>query len=45
VESYEADAGRQDRDAQEALGGYIAAALELSRLKELTGREGPTVVT
>lgn len=45
IEAYEPDAARQDRDAQDALGPYIDAALAVSRLKERTGREGPTVVT
>jgi phosphoglucomutase len=45
VESFEGDPARQDLDAQEALASYVAVALDLSRLKALTGREGPTVIT
>ncbi|MEO7965407.1 MAG: alpha-D-glucose phosphate-specific phosphoglucomutase, partial [Gemmatimonadaceae bacterium] len=45
IESYEADTTRQDRDPQEALAPYIAAALELSELKARTGRAAPTVIT
>lgn len=45
IEAFEGDPARQDRDAQEALAGYIAAALDLSRLRELTGRDRPTVIT
>ena len=45
VEAFEGDPARQDRDAQEALAEYLAAALDLSRLRELTGRDRPTVIT
>jgi hypothetical protein len=45
VESYEGRADQQGHDPQQALAPYLAAALELSRLQELTGRQGPTVVT
>ncbi len=45
VESYEPDPTRQDRDVQEALAGYLAAALELSELEARTGRSAPTVIT
>jgi len=45
VESYEPDPSRQGLDPQEALAPYLSAAMELSRLKEWTGRLGPTVVT
>ena len=45
VESYEGDPARQGADPQEALASYLAAALQVSQLRELTGREGPTVVT
>jgi phosphoglucomutase len=45
VEAFEGDPARQDREAQDALAGYVAAALDLSRLTELTGRDGPTVIT
>jgi phosphoglucomutase len=45
IESLEPDPARQDRDTQEALGPYIAAALAVSELGERTGREAPTVIT
>jgi phosphoglucomutase len=45
VEAFEGDPARQDRKAQDALAGYVAAALDLSRLTELTGRDGPTAIT
>lgn len=45
VEDYEADAERQTADAQDALAELIEAARELSRLRELTGRAEPTVIT
>jgi phosphoglucomutase len=45
VESYEGDAARQDADPQEALAPYLDAACSLSRLRELTGRDAPTVIT
>jgi len=45
VESYESDPARQDADAQQALRAYVEAALKVSRLKELSGRTAPTVIT
>ena len=45
VESYEPDASRQLREVQEALAPYISAALQLSGLRERTGRDAPTVIT
>jgi len=45
LESYEADFSRCDRDAQQALADLIGIALQLSQLKERTGREEPTVIT
>ncbi|MCC6929128.1 MAG: alpha-D-glucose phosphate-specific phosphoglucomutase [Gemmatimonadaceae bacterium] len=45
VESYESDPDRQAMDAQVALGAYLAAALQVSRLTELSGRDRPTVIT
>jgi len=45
VESFEPDAARQNRDVQEALASYLAAALELSGLHTRTGRTEPTVIT
>jgi len=44
-ESFEGDTAKQGLDAQQALAGPIAAALELSQLRELTGRAAPTVIT
>ena len=45
IESYEADSARHELDAQVALAPLISAALELSQLRELTGRASPTVIT
>ncbi len=45
LEAFESDAARQRMDAQEALGGLIDIAHELSQLKSRTGREQPTVIT
>ena len=45
VESYEGDPTRQDADPQLALAPYLEAASMLSRLRELTGRDAPTVIT
>ncbi len=45
LESYEADASRHGLDAQDALADLIAAADYVSHLKQLTGRDKPTVIT
>jgi len=45
VEQYEKDAAKQLVDAQQALAPLIAVALSLSKLKEFTGRDAPTVIT
>ena len=45
IEQYSADKSTHKQDAQEALGPIINLALELSKLKELTGRDKPTVIT
>jgi phosphoglucomutase len=45
LESYEADAAKHDMDAQDALAAMIKAAGEISKLRELTGRDAPTVIT
>jgi phosphoglucomutase len=45
IESYEPHADRHELDAQVALAPLISAALELSQLRELTGRTSPTVIT
>jgi phosphoglucomutase len=44
-EAFERDPARHDRDPQEALALYIAAALALSSLEERTGRTAPSVIT
>lgn len=45
IEQYSDDESKHGLDAQEALKPIIDLALELSKLKELTGREKPTVIT
>ncbi len=45
LESYEADSSKHGLDAQLALADMIAAADEVSKLTELTGRYTPTVIT
>ncbi|MEO6446462.1 MAG: alpha-D-glucose phosphate-specific phosphoglucomutase, partial [Gemmatimonadaceae bacterium] len=45
VESHERDVARHDLDPQEALAAYLQAALDLSGLRERTGRAAPTVIT
>jgi phosphoglucomutase len=45
IEGFESDAARHDADAQTALAPLIATALEVSELRERTGREAPTVIT
>jgi phosphoglucomutase len=45
LEAYEPDAGRHHLDAQQALAELISIALEISGLRERTGREHPTVIT
>jgi phosphoglucomutase len=45
VERYEPDPARQDLDPQLALDPLIRAALELSELRQRTGRDAPTVIT
>ncbi|CAA7410994.1 unnamed protein product [Spirodela intermedia] len=45
VEQFEPDASKHDEDAQEALKPLIDLALSLSKLKDFTGREQPTVIT
>jgi len=45
LESYEADASKHGLDAQVALADLIAAAGYVSHLRELTGRDKPTVIT
>ena len=45
VESFEPDVKRHALDTQDALQPLIETALALSNLRELTGREKPTVIT
>jgi len=45
LESYEANSDHHGLDAQVALADMIAAADAVSKLRELTGREAPTVIT
>lgn len=45
VERYEPDPSKQGENAQEALKPFIDMALRVSKLKEFTGREKPTVIT
>ena len=45
LEAYEPDVSRHHLDAQEALAGLIAIALELSELSARSGRDQPTVIT
>lgn len=45
IESYEPEAARHHLDAQKALAGLIEAADNISSLKQLSGRNAPTVIT
>ncbi|MDY7006208.1 MAG: alpha-D-glucose phosphate-specific phosphoglucomutase [Cyanobacteriota bacterium] len=45
VESYEPDASKHDEDTQAALSPLISIADEIAQIKNLTGREKPTVIT
>jgi phosphoglucomutase len=45
LEAFEPDVSRHHLDAQEALADLIAIALQVSQLKERTGRDQPTVIT
>jgi len=45
LESFEADTSKHHLDAQVALAEMISIAMEISQLKELTGRQAPTVIT
>lgn len=45
VERYEPDQSKQGENAQQALKPFIDLALRVSKLKEYTGREKPTVIT
>ncbi|MDD2915513.1 MAG: alpha-D-glucose phosphate-specific phosphoglucomutase [Gallionella sp.] len=45
LEAYEPDVAQHHLDAQEALAELINIALEISELRQRTGREKPTVIT
>ncbi|MEM9542136.1 MAG: alpha-D-glucose phosphate-specific phosphoglucomutase [Cyanobacteria bacterium P01_E01_bin.42] len=45
LERYEPDPSQHDRDPQEALGDLITLADDVAKIKELTGRDRPTVIT
>ena len=45
VESYEPDANKQDQDTQVTLSPLISLADEIAQIKNITGREKPTVIT
>jgi len=45
VDSYESDPAKYELDAQVALKPFIEKALEISKLREFTGRNEPTVIT
>jgi phosphoglucomutase len=45
LEAYEPDTSRHHLDAQEALSELIAIAMQISELKQRSGRDRPTVIT
>ncbi|MDX8388230.1 MAG: alpha-D-glucose phosphate-specific phosphoglucomutase [Ghiorsea sp.] len=45
LESFEADTSKHGLDAQDGLADMIVAAGQVSQLRELTGRDKPTVIT
>ena len=45
LEAFEPDISRHHLDAQEALAPLTGIALQISELRERTGRERPTVIT
>ncbi|MEM0980930.1 MAG: alpha-D-glucose phosphate-specific phosphoglucomutase [Cyanobacteria bacterium P01_H01_bin.58] len=45
VERYEADTSKHDQETQAALADLIQLADEIAQIKELTGRDAPTVIT
>ncbi len=45
VESYEPDSTKHDLDPQQALASLITITQEIVHIRELTGREQPTVIT
>ncbi|MBK3745943.1 alpha-D-glucose phosphate-specific phosphoglucomutase, partial [Paraburkholderia aspalathi] len=45
IERYEADQSRHNLDTQEALSELILAAEDIAKIKAITGRNAPSVVT
>jgi phosphoglucomutase len=45
LERYEADKSKLEQDTQEALAPLVKTALSISKIKEFTGRDKPTVIT
>ncbi|MEH2056188.1 MAG: alpha-D-glucose phosphate-specific phosphoglucomutase [Nostoc sp.] len=45
LESYEPDPAKHDLDPQQALASLITLVEEIAQIRELTGREQPTVIT
>jgi phosphoglucomutase len=45
VDTYENDPANLTKDASEMLGPLIDVALQISKLKERTGKDKPTVIT
>lgn len=45
LEQYQADASQFEIDTQEALKPLVDIALEISKMKDFTGRDAPTVIT
>lgn len=45
IESYEADAAKQNLDPQQALADLISIADQVAQIRSLTGMEKPTVIT
>lgn len=45
VDSYEDDPASLNKDAQDILKPLVTIALEISKLREFTGRDVPTVIT
>ena len=45
VDSYEDDPASLNKDAQEVLKPLVTIALEISKLREFTDRDAPTVIT
>jgi len=45
IESYQADQSKQHLDTQQALGDLIELADQIAKIRDLTGRTAPTVIT